>query len=96
VSTEAFWNEFSGGFFMSRDNKTELLDTIFRLFPNACIVRKSKLRPFENVQHEELKSLNGKPPARRRAGRERASAGGQGRAADSYWLFDLDDQRGGK
>jgi hypothetical protein len=37
---------------MYPDKQTELFDTIFKVFPNASIVRKSKLNPFEQPQNK--------------------------------------------
>lgn len=80
---------------MSYDSKTALIDTIFRLFPNARIIGNIRLEPSAKSNHEKSKLLPLKPPARRRARGERASAGRQKRPADSYSLFEPDDQRGG-
>lgn len=36
---------------MSQDNKKELLDAIFRVFPNASIVSKTESKPFSESKN---------------------------------------------
>lgn len=53
---------------MSHDNKTELLDAIFRVFPKASIVRKSDVKSFQ----ETVKTTNENPELAKRAKARRA------------------------
>jgi hypothetical protein len=48
---------------MCPDSKTELLDAIFRVFPKASIVSKSKLNPFEQPENAK----DGDPTLAKRA-----------------------------
>jgi hypothetical protein len=47
---------------MCPDSKTELLDAIFRVFPKASIVSKSKLNPVEQTES----TANGNPALAKR------------------------------
>lgn len=35
---------------MYPDKQTELFDAIFRVFPKACIIHKSELKPFQQTE----------------------------------------------
>ena len=53
---------------MYSDSKTELLDAIFRVFPKASIVSKSKLNPVEQTDS----TANGNPALAKHAKQRQA------------------------
>jgi hypothetical protein len=79
---------------MSHDNKTKLLDAIFRLFPNASIVTKSKLNPFEQTES----TANDNPElAKREKPQRMVSLACKHKGSDSRQLslFNDETKRGG-
>lgn len=55
---------------MYSDSKTEMLDEIFRVFPKASIVSKSKLNPVEQTDS----TTNGNPALAKRAKPQRTGS----------------------
>jgi len=69
-------------------SKTELLDAIFRVFPKASIVSKSKLKPFEQTDS----TTNGNSALAKRAKPRRAvSRACKHKVIDSRQLSLFDD-----
>lgn len=78
---------------MYSDSKTELLDAIFRVFPKASIVSKSKLNPVE--QNDSI--ANGNPAlAKRDKPRPAVLLACKHKVLDERQLSLFDDGRAGK
>lgn len=77
---------------MYPDSKTELIDAIFRVFPKASIVSKSKLNPVEQTES----TTNGNPELAKRAKpRPAVLRACKRKVFDSRQLSLFDEDKGG-